>query len=199
MAKAKRYWLAKSEPDVYSIQDLERDGQTSWEGVRNYQARIHLRAMSLGDLVLFYHSNAEPSGVAGVARVIKTAYPDRSALDRSSPYYDEGATEEDPRWSMVDVAFEEKLPAVLSLAALKAAPGLEGMEVIRKGSRLSVSEVSPAHFALVLKLAKGAAKAPPSPDPRPSPRPRPARGAPSARGARKPAARGSRGRPPRPR
>ena len=199
MVKAKRYWLAKSEPDVYSIQDLERDGQTSWEGVRNYQARIHLRAMSVGDLVLFYHSNAEPSGVAGVARVIKAAYPDRSALDPASPYYDEGATEEDPRWSMVDVAFEEKLPEVLSLAALKASPGLEGMEVIRKGSRLSVSEVSPAHFALVLKLARGGAKGPPSRDPRPSPKPRPARGAPAARGAQTPAARGSRARPPRPR
>ena len=151
---AGKYWLMKSEPEVYSIDDLERDGTTFWEGVRNYTARIHLRAMKKGDLVLFYHSNAEPTGVAGLARVCREAYPDRFALDKKSDYFDPKATEEDPRWSMVDVQFVEKFPAVLPLELLRKQEALDGMELLRKGSRLSVQPVSAAHFKLVQKLAK---------------------------------------------
>lgn len=151
---ASRYWLVKSEPEVYGIDDLERDGQTCWEGVRNYQARNFMKEMKVGERVLFYHSNAEPSGVAGVARVAREAYPDHYAWDRKSDYYDADAPKDEPRWFMVDLAFEEKFPAVLPLESLKKEIALEGMELLRKGSRLSVQAVSPAHFKHVLKLAK---------------------------------------------
>lgn len=149
-----RHWLIKSEPAVYSIDDLARDGRTRWEGVRNYQARNHLRAMAEGDLALFYHSSAEPSGVAGVVRIAKAAYPDPTALDPKSEYHDPKATKADPRWSLVDVEFVEKLPRVVPLQELKDDPKLDGMEVTRRGSRLSVTEVSAAHFNHVLAIAK---------------------------------------------
>ena len=150
------YWLVKSEPDVYSIDDLARDGRTSWEGVRNYQARNSMRDdMKLGDKVLFYHSNAEPSGVAGVAEVVREAYPDHFAWDPKSKYHDEASSPDNPRWVMVDVGFVEKFPAVIPLAALKADPALAGMEVTRKGSRLSVHPVSKAHFERVVALGRG--------------------------------------------
>ena len=151
---AKRYWLMKSEPDVYSIDQLEQDGSTSWEGVRNYQARNFMMEMKKGDRVLFYHSNAEPSGVAGVAEVVREAYPDTAAFDPKSDYYDEASTPEKPRWFMVDVGFVEKFPAVLGLPELKADPRFEGMEVVRKGSRLSVHSVTKEHFDSVVKLAR---------------------------------------------
>lgn len=145
-------WLAKSEPETYSIDDLARDGQTHWEGVRNYMARIHLRNMAVGDRVLFYHSNAEPSGVVGEARVARAAYWDPSAQDPESPYFDPGANEADPRWVMVDLAHVETWPRVVPLEELKSEPRLEGMEVTRKGSRLSVSPVSAEHFARVVEM-----------------------------------------------
>jgi predicted RNA-binding protein with PUA-like domain len=150
-----RYWLVKSEPDVYSIDDLARDGSTSWEGVRNYQARNFLREMREGDAVLFYHSNAKPSGVAGIARVAREAYPDPTALDRRSESFDPKATEADPRWSTVDLAFVERFPEVLPLARLQAEPALAGMELLRRGSRLSVQPVSAPHFRRVVALARG--------------------------------------------
>lgn len=150
----RQYWLMKSEPETYSIDDLSRDGRTSWEGVRNYTARNHLRAMSAGDQVLFYHSNAEPSGVAGIAEVVRTAYPDATARDPKSDYYDPADRGEEARWSLVDVAFVEKLARVVPLSELKADPALEGMEVTRKGSRLSVTPVSAEHFQHVKKLGK---------------------------------------------
>jgi predicted RNA-binding protein with PUA-like domain len=143
----------KSEPDVFSIDDLERDGRTTWEGVRNYQARNFLRDdMKVGDLVLFYHSNAEPTGVAGVARVCREAYPDPTQFDPKSEYHDPGAKPEDPRWLMVDVEFVRKLPSLVTLDALKGEPALDGMYVIRRGMRLSVQPVTPEHFALVLQM-----------------------------------------------
>ena len=151
---AKRYWLMKSEPDVYSIDRLEQDGSTSWEGVRNYQARNFMMEMKKGDRVLFYHSNAEPPGVAGVAEVVREAYPDTAAFDPGSDYHDPASTPEKPRWFMVDVGFVERFPAVLPLPELKADAALEGMELLRKGSRLSVQPVSKAHFDHVLKLAR---------------------------------------------
>jgi predicted RNA-binding protein with PUA-like domain len=148
------HWLVKSEPEVYSIDDLRRDGTTYWEGVRNYTARIYLREMQVGDPVLFYHSNADPPAVVGEARVARTAYDDPTALDPRSPYYDEGAPHD--RWSMVDVEFVAKLPNPVSLDRLKkyAEAELDGMEVVRQGSRLSVQKVLPAHFEFVKQLAQ---------------------------------------------
>ena len=154
-AAGMRYWLMKSEPEVYSIDDLARDGQTFWEGVRNYQARNSLRDdMRVGDRVLFYHSNAEPTGVAGVAEVCRNAYPDETAWDPKSHYYDPGATPENARWLRVDVKFVARAPSFVSLAALKANPRLEGMLVVKRGMRLSVQPVEPHHFAEVLKMAQ---------------------------------------------
>mgnify|MGYP001814916974 CR=1 FL=1 len=153
MAKrARKYWLMKSEPDVYSIDDLERDGVESWEGVRNYQARNFMREMTPGDLALFYHSNAKPPGVAGICRIHRAAYADDTQFDRKSKYFDPKSKEEDPRWSMVDVEFVEKLAEPLPLQAVKDDPALEGMVLTQKGSRLSVQPVEKGHFRRVLKL-----------------------------------------------
>ncbi len=148
-------WLAKSEPEVYAIGDLARDGETGWEGVRNYQARNFLRAMQEGDLVLFYHSNAEPPGVAGIAAVARPAFPDPTQFDRSSPYHDPTSPPDDPRWSTVSLRFVEAFPHLVSLAALKADPALAGLEVTRRGSRLSVHPVDPDHFARITALGRG--------------------------------------------
>ena len=158
MAAKVAHWLIKSEPDVFSIEALRRDGTTHWEGVRNYQARNHLRAMQVGDLVLFYHSNADPPGVAGVARVCREAYPDSSQFDPRSDYYDAASKPEDPRWSLVDVEFVEELPQLVSLDTLKEDESLDGMLVRKRGMRLSVQPVERAHFARVLKLGKGKTK-----------------------------------------
>lgn len=144
----------KSEPDVYSIDDLAREGSTYWEGVRNYSARNNMRKMVAGDMVLFYHSNAKPPGVVGVARVSKEAYPDPHQWDPKSKYYDAKSTKEDPRWSMVDVEFVEKLPTMVPLDTLKAAKGLEEMVVIKRG-RLSVQPVRAKEFEIVKRLGKG--------------------------------------------
>jgi predicted RNA-binding protein with PUA-like domain len=159
MPSKRSHWLIKSEPDVYSIRALERDGQTPWEGVRNYQARNHLRAMKLGDLALFYHSNAKPPGVAGVARICREAYADASQFKANSDYYDAASPRDNPRWSMVDVQFVERFAEVISLDTLKADADLEGMLVRRQGMRLSVQPVEPAHFTRVLRLAKSKLRA----------------------------------------
>ena len=148
----------KSEPDVYSINDLERDRTESWEGVRNYQARNFMRAMREGDLALFYHSNAKPPGVAGVCRISREAYPDDTQFDRKSRYFDPKSKKDDPRWSMVDVTFVEKFDQEVSLQALKDDPGLEGMRVTQKGSRLSVQPVDKKHFQRVLEMASAKTK-----------------------------------------
>jgi predicted RNA-binding protein with PUA-like domain len=148
----KRYWLMKSEPDVYSIDDLERDGSTSWEGIRNYKARNNMRDMKVDDPVLFYHSNANPPGVAGVARVSREAYPDHFAFDPKHKYHDPKSDESDPRWFMVDIEFVAKAPNVVSLEDVKADPALADMELVRYG-RLSVQEVRKPEFDRVKKLA----------------------------------------------
>ncbi|MCU0701786.1 MAG: EVE domain-containing protein [Myxococcaceae bacterium] len=154
------YWLMKSEPDVFSIDDLERDGTTGWEGVRNYQARNFMRdQMAVGDLVLYYHSNAEPSGVAGVAKVAGPAIPDPTQFDKKSEYYDAASKKADPTWKMVTVGFVEKFSRVVSLAELKAEKSLAGMGVLQKGQRLSVMPVTKPHFTTVLKLARAKTKA----------------------------------------
>ena len=147
------YWLMKSEPDVFSIDDLERDGETPWTGVRNYQARNFMRDdMKVGDLVLFYHSNASPPGIAGIAKVSKAAHPDETARDPQSEYYDPKATPDNPIWMMVAVSFIAKFNTFISLDELKAEPGLSGMLVTRKGMRLSVQPVEPAHFKLIRQM-----------------------------------------------
>ena len=148
----------KSEPDVYSIDDLRRDGVEPWEGVRNYQARNYMREMAEGDLALFYHSSAKPPGVAGICRIVREAYPDPTQFDRKSEYYDPKSKKDDPRWSRVDVEFVEKFDQEISLPTLKDDPALQGMRVIQKGSRLSVQPVDKKHFKHVLKLAKAKTK-----------------------------------------
>ena len=146
-----RCWLMKSEPYVYSIDDLKRDGSTCWEGVRNYQARNLMREMEVGDAVLFYHSNAKPPGVAGLARVARTAYPDHFAWEEGHKYFDEKSSPEDPRWWMVDVEYVDTLPEFVSLDELKSAPGLEEM-VVTKRSRLSVQPVRQAEYDIVVRM-----------------------------------------------
>jgi predicted RNA-binding protein with PUA-like domain len=159
MATAQRYWLIKSEPDVYSIGDLERDGRTAWEGVRNYQARNFMRhEMKPSDGVLYYHSSTEPPGIAGLARVAGEAYPDPSQFDPKSSYFDDKSTREDPRWWLVDVEFVERFPVPLTLSFLREQEELEGMALLRKGQRLSVQPVTAAEWKAVLKLARRAAK-----------------------------------------
>lgn len=149
-----RHWLVKTEPDVYSIDDLKRDGSTCWDSVRNYQARNFMRdGMKVGDLVLIYHSNADPMGVAGIARVSRAAYADHTALDRKSEYHDPKATKENPIWMMVDVAFVEKFPRVVTLAELKSEKKLTGMPLLQRGQRLSVQPVEAKHFEIVRKMA----------------------------------------------
>lgn len=149
---AKQYWLMKSEPNVYSIDDLERDGSTCWEGVRNYGARNNMREMKLGDEVFFYHSNAKPPGVAGLARVCKEAYPDHFAFDPEHSYHDPKSDPDDPRWFMVDIEFVAKAPNFVPLAEVKGDPKLSDMELVRLG-RLSVQSVKKDEFERVKKMA----------------------------------------------
>lgn len=148
-----RCWLMKSEPGAYSIDDLERDGTTCWDGVRNYQARNLMREMKEGDAVLFYHSNANPPGVVGIARVCREAYPDPTSWDPNGRYFDPKSSPETPRWWMVDIAFVEKLPRVVPLSEMKADPALDEMLVTGK-SRLSVQPVEQHHFDRVVGLAR---------------------------------------------
>ena len=148
------HWLMKCEPAAYTIDDLQRDGSTSWEGVRNYQARNFLREMREGDPVLFYASNADPSGVTGLATVSREAYPDQFALKKGHKYHDPKATKDDPIWSMVDIAFAGKFPEIVPLETLKATPGLEEMMVTKKGSRLSIQPVTKAEYEIVVRLSR---------------------------------------------
>jgi predicted RNA-binding protein with PUA-like domain len=155
---ARRYWLMKCEPAAYTIEDLERDGRTSWEGVRNYQARNFMRdEMHEGDPVLFYASNAEPSGVTGLAVIVRGGYPDHFALKKGHKYFDEGSSADSPQWYMVDIGFVERFPGIVSLETLKATRGLEKMMVTQKGSRLSVQPVTAAEYEIVVKLGRAAA------------------------------------------
>jgi len=150
----------KTEPDVYSIDDLARDGVGTWEGVRSYQARNFMRAMKLGDLVLFYHSNATPPGVIGVMRICKEAYPDPTQFDATSEYYDPKSKVEEPRWDRIEGEFVEKFSRLVSLDQLKEDPACSEMLVIRRGQRLSVQPVEKKDFQRVLKLGGSAFKLP---------------------------------------
>jgi predicted RNA-binding protein with PUA-like domain len=148
-----RYWLIKSEPDAYSIDDLERDGTEHWDGVRNYQARNIMRdEMTVGDRVLFHHSNAKPPGVAGIAEVASGPYPDHTQFDPESNYFDETSDPADPRWIMVDVRFVEKFPRVVGLPELKKHAALADMVLLNR-SRLSVQPVSKKEFDYIVRLA----------------------------------------------
>ncbi|HWN42220.1 MAG TPA: EVE domain-containing protein [Thermoanaerobaculia bacterium] len=152
---AKRYWLLKCEPAAYTIEDLERDGTTTWEGVRNFQARNSMRDdMKKGDGVLFYASNAEPSGVSGIAEVAKPGYPDPYAFVKGHKYHDPKSDPDNPTWYMVDIRFVERFPEIIPLSTLKETPGLENMVVNQKGSRLSVQPVTKEEFAIVRKLGR---------------------------------------------
>lgn len=147
------YWLMKSEPDVFSIDDLKKKKKSGWDGVRNYQARNFMRDdMKLGDLVLFYHSSCEVPGVSGLAKVSKTSHPDPSQFDSKSEYYDPKATHEAPRWFMVEVEFVERFDQVITLTTIKATKGLESMPLVQKGSRLSINPVTASEFKIITAL-----------------------------------------------
>ncbi|KGE51323.1 EVE domain-containing protein [Xanthomonas axonopodis pv. vasculorum] len=155
MTARKRYWLMKSEPDTFSIDDLERVGTEPWNGVRNYQARNFMRdGMHVGDGVLFYHSNCKVPGIVGIAKVASAAYPDDTQFDPSSDYHDPKSTREDPRWMLVDVAFERKLKRTISLDEIKQqADALgEGFALIARGNRLSILPVTAAQWKLLLAM-----------------------------------------------
>ena len=149
-----RHWLIKSEPDVFGIDDLARVGREPWSGVRNYQARNFMwKEMQAGDLALFYHSNAKPPGITGVARVVGVPYPDPTQFDPKSEYFDAKSTLENPRWWLNDFEFVAKFKEMLPLEAIKADPMLAEMLVCQRGSRLSINPVDPLHFKHVCKLA----------------------------------------------
>jgi predicted RNA-binding protein with PUA-like domain len=150
------YWLMKSEPDAFSIDDLERRAREHWDGVRSFQARNNMRAMKLGDRAFFYHSSVQPPGIAGISEVVREAYPDHTAWEPTSQYFDAASTPEKPRWFMVDVGFVEKFPRLVTLDELKRTPELDDMLVTKRGMRLSVQPVSETHWAIVLRLAYSA-------------------------------------------
>jgi len=150
--KLTNYWLVKSEPDVYPFSQLQSDGSTHWDGVRNYQARNFMRdKMKLDDLVLFYHSNTKPPHIAGLARVCKEGYPDHTSWDPKSKYFDEKSSPENSRWSMIDID-PFRVISVVSLSELKQNPALEGMSLLARGQRLSVQPVSKPHFDEICKM-----------------------------------------------
>jgi predicted RNA-binding protein with PUA-like domain len=148
------YWLMKSEPSVFSFADLKKAPKktTSWEGVRNYQARNLLRDdVAVGDGVLFYHSSTDPQAIMGTAVVVRAAYPDPTQFDRKSKYYDEGAKRDDPRWYMVDIRFERQFATPLTLQALRKMKGLEAMGLLKRGNRLSVQPVTANEWEIIVK------------------------------------------------
>ncbi len=156
-AEEKNYWLLKSEQSVFSIDDLERASKktTCWDGVRNYQARNFLRdSIKKGDLVFFYHSNAEPTAIAGIAEVVKEGYPDHTAFDPDDVHYDPKSNKKDPTWYMVDIRHVRTFKKPLTLEQLKTVPGLSDMMLLQKGSRLSVQPVTAKQWQTVSKLAE---------------------------------------------
>lgn len=150
-----RYWLLKSEPDVFSFDDLKtRPKKTEpWNGVRNYQARNFMRdEMQVGDLGLFYHSSCAEPGVAGIVKITRAAYPDPTQFDPLSEYHDPGSKKEDPRWLMVDVTFESDLPSFVHLTQLREDASLSDLLILRRGNRLSITPVEPVHFKRICRL-----------------------------------------------
>ncbi len=150
-----KYWLMKSEPDVFGIDDLRNapDKTEHWDGVRNYQARNMMRDdMKVGDKVLFYHSNCKEPGIAGLAKVVREGYPDHTSWDPESKYYDPKSTPDNPRWFMVDIKFVRKFKRVITLVELKAHPLLEAMPLLRRGNRLSIMPVTQDQWNIVVGL-----------------------------------------------
>jgi predicted RNA-binding protein with PUA-like domain len=144
----------KSEPDCYSIDDLQKDGTNMWEGCRNYTVRNFMRdLMQPGDLAFFYHSNADPAGIVGTMEIVKSGYPDPTQFDPKSEYHDPKSPADNPRWLVVDVKFQSKFSRVLSLAELRDVPGLEEMLVLRRGQRLSVMPITEKEWEIVRGLA----------------------------------------------
>lgn len=158
-SRKRHYWLLKSEPDTFSLEDLQKVRRENWDGVRNYQARNFLRDMKVGDLALFYHSRVSPPVVVGLAAVSRKAQPDETALDPQSPYYDPKHTAEEPRWFAPEVEYLQHLPEPVTLEQLKAEPALAEMKVVQRGQRLSVQPVTAAEFRKVCRLG-GLAKLP---------------------------------------
>ena len=147
------YWLMKSEPDAYSIDDLERDGRDMWDGIRNYQARNMMRDdMKIGDLVFFYHSNCPEPGIVGIMKVASEPYPDPTQFDKKSKYFDSKSNKDDPRWCLVDVAYKRKLKRTITLAEIKETKGLDGLILTRKGNRLSIMPIEKKHWDKLLSL-----------------------------------------------
>ena len=147
------YWLMKSEPDVYGIDDLERDKREPWDGIRNYQARNMMRDdMKIGDQVFFYHSNCKEPGIVGIAKVVSEPYPDPTQFDKRSKYYDAKSDKDNPRWLLVDVEFVRKTKRNVTLAEIKSQKSLEDMILTRKGNRLSIMPVSKKHWNKILSL-----------------------------------------------
>jgi predicted RNA-binding protein with PUA-like domain len=154
-----QYWLFKSEPETFGFDRLEREKRTEWSGVRNFQARNFMKSMKIGDLGFFYHSNTKEPGIAGIVEVVREAYPDFTARERGGEYFDPRATDDNPVWEMVDVAFRERLPRYVTLAELRANADLAAtMVLLRKGSRLSVQPVHVREWKLVLALARKPAR-----------------------------------------
>ena len=159
---SKRFWLMKSDPDTYGLPELkkEKTRTTCWDGVRNYQARNFMRdEMQVGDGVLFYHSRQDPPAVVATCTVVRASYPDSTQFEKKSKYFDPKATKEAPRWFMVDIQLEKEFRNPVSLAEIKELPGLEEMEVARKGSRLSIQPVTPKEWKIVLKAGRPKATA----------------------------------------
>jgi len=154
MSAAMAYWLLKSEPSTYSIDHLKENQVDHWDGVRNYQARNNLQAMRVGELAFFYHSSAEPPGIAGVCRIVREAYPDHTQFDPESTYHDPKATVEKPRWFMPDVGFVRKFDRLIPLSELRQTPGLENMDLLNR-SRLSVQKVSDEEWEIINAIAEG--------------------------------------------
>ena len=150
----KGYWLMKSEPSTFSIDDLQRSPNqtTSWDGVRNYQARNFMRSMAVGDQVLFYHSSADPPAVVGIAEVVKTAYSDPTQFDKKDKHYDPESKPSEPRWDMVDIRYVRKFARALTLDELRKNSKLKGMVLLRKGSRLSVQPVTLPEWKYITNL-----------------------------------------------
>jgi predicted RNA-binding protein with PUA-like domain len=149
----RRAWLMKTEPETFSIEDLERLGRTAWDGVRNYQARNYMQEMAVDDPVIIYHSNADPPGVAGLGRVVEPAHPDASAIDPASPYFDAASSVASPRWFCVDVGFVQRAPRFVPLAELRADPALTALPLVQRGTRLSVMPVEAPAFEHICRLA----------------------------------------------
>jgi predicted RNA-binding protein with PUA-like domain len=149
-----RYWLFKTEPQAFSFEQLKRDGTTPWSGVRNFQARNNMTEMRLGDLGLFYHSSIAEPAAMGICKVVKEAYPDFTAFEKGGEYYDPRSTLDKPKWKMVDVGFVEEFAHPVTLARMRGEPRLLGMDLLKRGYRLSVQPVMPHEWNVVLELSR---------------------------------------------